>query len=150
MFPHHLPVTGCSPSFHWPHTPTPASSFLNSQVAVLRRYWSELECRIWDGMRTSRGECSRWKTGQQESGAHQGDGRERVQRAKTEGKGAFCCTFQAVGLEVRGECWQAFQNGPGTWQSATGSLVRWRLTRLRVEDGWACESLCRILLPGDC
>lgn len=39
-----------------------------------------------------------------ESGAHQGDGWERVQRAKMEGKGAFCCTFQAMGLEMRGEC----------------------------------------------
>ena len=84
-----------------------------------------------------------------ESSAHQGGGRERAQRAETEGTGAFCCTFQAVGLEVRGECLQAVQNGPGTWQSATGSPVRRRLTRLRVEDGWACKSLCRILLPGD-
>lgn len=25
-----------------------------------------MECRIWDGMRTGRGECSRWKMGQQE------------------------------------------------------------------------------------
>ena len=39
-----------------------------------------------------------------ESSVHQGDGRERVQRAKTAGQGAFCHTFQAMGLKMSGEC----------------------------------------------
>lgn len=42
-----------------PPTHTLPSSSLNSQVAVLREYHSELQWRIWDGVRISRGQPSR-------------------------------------------------------------------------------------------
>lgn len=91
------------PSSHPLSPTTPKSSFLNSQVAILRGR-SELQWRIWDGMRISGGGPSRegrWGSGRERCSPRRWGGSERVERGMVEGERAFCWIFKPMGLKSK-------------------------------------------------
>lgn len=125
------------PSSHPLSPTTPKSSFLNSQVAILRGR-SELQWRIWDGMRISGGGPSRegrWGSGRERCSPRRWGGSERVERGMVEGERAFCWIFKPMGLKSKDDYWRAVQNGPRIWQSTTSFWSGQRLTSLLC-CGW--------------